>query len=168
MHRFNALPAVALILALAVIAAVFPADASAQSPVRAERAIGIMTDPTRSPQDRINAANDLAVSGRDSDAATQALIGIMSNDPVPAVRAAAARALGASAFPSAAPIQAVIQTLNSDSSAQVRLAAVQALDILGVDSASAVAALRNAASNDASPEVRQAAQGVYNRLTSNS
>ena len=151
MKPLEILIAVALVLVPAAMGTVFPTDANAQSPARVESAIAILTDPNQPPEQRISAAEDLGALGQDSDAATQALIGVMSNDPVPAVRAAAARALGASAFPSAAPIQAVIQTLNSDSSAQVRLAAVQALNILGVDSASAVAALQNAASNDLEP-----------------
>jgi hypothetical protein len=93
-------------LTLLAMGTAWVTGANAQSSSRVESAIAIMTDSTRSPQDRISAADDLGAFGQDSDAATQALMGVMSNDPLPAMRAAAARELGASAFPSGSPIQA--------------------------------------------------------------
>ena len=119
--------------------------AQSQSAADVENAIGILTDTSNSPQDRINAARNLAALGQDSDSAAQALIGVLSSDPNPAVRSAAAPALGSAAFPSASPIQALIQALNSDSSPEVRRAAVKGLSVIGVDSASALQALQNAA-----------------------
>jgi hypothetical protein len=141
--------------------------AQSQSAAEVQKAIGILTNPSNSPQDRINAARDLAVFGQDSDSAAQTLIGVLSSDPNPAVRSAAAIAIGSAAFPSASPIQALIQALNSDSSPDVRRAAVQGLDVIGVDSASALEALQSAAQNDPDPGVRQAARAVYNRFSSN-
>ncbi|MBI5578895.1 MAG: HEAT repeat domain-containing protein [Deltaproteobacteria bacterium] len=138
-----------------------------QSAGDVQKALGILANPSNSPQDRINAARDLAVFGQDSDSAVQGLIGVLSSDPNPAVRSAAALALGSAAFPSASPIQALIQALNSDSSPEVRRAAVQGLNVVGVDSAPALQALQSAAQNETDPGVRQAAQAVYNRFSSN-
>jgi len=143
------------------------AGAQSQYAAEAQKAIGILTNPSNSPQDRINAARDLAVFGKDSDSATQALIGVLSSDPNPSVRSMAAIAIGSAALPSGSPIQALIQALNSDSSPEVRLAAVQGLNVVGVDSASALQALQRAAQNDPDPGVRQAAQAIYNRFTNN-
>ena len=155
----------ALLIAAAVLT--FATVAQSQSAADVQNAIGILTNPSNSPQDRINAARNLAVFGQDSDSAAQALIGVLSSDPNPAVRSAAALALGSAAFPSASPILALIQALNSDSSPEVRRAAVQGLDVVGVDSASALQALQSAAQNDPDPGVRQTAQAVYNRFSSN-
>jgi HEAT repeat protein len=155
--------------ALLVAAVILTSATGAQSQSAAEvqKAIGDLTDTSNSLQNRINAARDLAVLGRDSDSAAQALIGVLSGDPNPAVRSEAALALGSAAFPSASPIQALIQALNSDSSPEVRRAAVQGLNVVGVDSASALQALQSAAQNDPDPGVRQAAQAVANRFSSN-
>jgi HEAT repeat protein len=166
MKRVASFRAAAIGMALAAVIVMAPAEAGAQSAAAVQSTIGILTDASRSTADRANAARDLAVLAQDSDAATQALIGVIATDPDPAVRAAALRALGHQAFPSAAPIQAAVQALSSDASAEVRLAAVQALNILAVDSASGTAALQNAAANDSDAGVRQAAQAVYARLTS--
>jgi HEAT repeat protein len=166
MKRVESFRVVGLCVALAAAVIGGAANAYAQSAAAVQSTIGILTDASRSTADRANAARDLAVLAQDSDAATQALIGVIGADPDPAVRAAALRALGHQAFPSAAPIQAAVQALSSDASAEVRLAAVQALNILAVDSASGTAALQNAAANDSDPGVRQAAQAVYTRLTS--
>lgn len=157
---FSALLIGAVILASAT-------GAQSQSAVDVQKAIGILTDTSNSIQNRIRAARDLAVFGRDSDSAAQALIGVLSSDPNPAVRSEAALALGSAAFPSASPIQALIQALNSDSSPEVRRAAVQGLNVVGVDSASALQALQSAAQNDRDPGVRQAAQSIANRFSSN-
>jgi len=158
--------AVSVLLMGAVILA-SATGAQSQSAADVQNAIGILTDTSNSPQDRINAARDLAVFGKDSDSATQALIGVLSSDPNPSVRSMAAIAIGSAALPSGSPIQALIQALNSDSSPEVRLAAVQGLNVVGVDSASALQALQRAAQNDPDPGVRQAAQAVYNRFSSN-
>lgn len=155
----------ALIIAASVLA--FATGVRSQSDADVQNAIGILTDASKSLQDRIDAARNLAVLGRDSDSAAQALIGVLASDPNPAVRSAAALALGSAAFPSASPIEALVQALNSDSSPQVRRAAVQGLDVVGVDSAPALQALRGAAQNDPDPGVRQAAQAVCNRFSSN-
>jgi HEAT repeat protein len=155
----------ALLIAATVLA--FATSAQSQSAADVQNAIGILTDTSNSLQSRINAARDLAVFGQDSDSAAQALIGVLSGDPNPAVRSASALALGSAAFPSASPIQALIQALNSDSSPEVRRAAVRGLDVVGVDSASALQALQSAAQNDPDPGVRQAALAVYNRFSSN-
>jgi HEAT repeat protein len=142
-------------------------SAQSQSAADVQKAINILTDVSRSPQERIGAARDLGVLGQDSDSAAQALIGVLSSDPNSAVRSAAAVAIGTGAFPSASPIQALIQALNSDSSPEVRLAAVKGLEVIGVDSASALQALKNAADNDPDSGVRQLAQAVYKRFSSN-
>jgi len=155
----------ALLMATVILASA--TGAQSQSAVDVQKAIGILTDTSNSIQNRIRAARDLAVFGRDSDSAAQALIGVLSSDPNPSVRSAAALALGSTAFPSASPIQALIQALNSDSSPEVRRAAVQGLNVVGVDSASALQALQSAAQNDPDPGVRQAAQAVANRFSSN-
>ena len=155
----------ALLMATVILASA--TWAQSQSAVEVQKAINILTDTSNSLQNRINAARDLAVLGRDSDSAAQALIGVLSSDPNPAVRSEAALALGSAAFPSASPIQALIQALNSDSSPEVRRAAVQGLNVVGVDSASALQALQSAARNDPDPGVRQAAQVVANRFSSN-
>jgi HEAT repeat protein len=152
-------------MAAAVLA--FATGAQSQSTDEVQNAIAILTDTSNSLQSRINAARNLAVFGQDSDSAAQALIGVLSGDPNPAVRSAAAVALGSAAFPSASPIQALIQALNSDGSPEVRRAAVQGLNVVGVDSASALQALQTAAQNDPDPGVRQTAQAVYTRLSSN-
>jgi HEAT repeat protein len=152
-------------LLMAAVILVSAAGAQSQYAAEAQKAIGILTNSSNSPQDRINAARDLAVFGKDSDSAAQALIGVLSSDPNPAVRSMAAIAIGSAAFPSDSPIQALIQALNSDSSPEVRLAAVQGLSVIGADSASALQALQIAAQDNTDPGVRQAAQTVYNRLT---
>jgi hypothetical protein len=108
-----------------------------QSAADVQKAIGILTNPSNSPQERINAAWNLAALGQDSDSAAQALIGVPSSDPNPAVRSAAAVALGSAAFPSASPIQALIQALNADSSPEVRLSAVKGLEVIGVGTSAA-------------------------------
>jgi HEAT repeat protein len=141
--------------------------AQAQSAADVQNAIGILTNLSNSPQERITAARNLAVLGQDSDSAAQALIGVLSSDPNSGVRSEAALALGSAAFPSASPIQALIQALASDSSPDVRRAAVQGLTVVGVDSPSALQALQSAAQNDPDPGVRETAQAVYNRFTSN-
>jgi HEAT repeat protein len=141
--------------------------AQSQSAAEVQKAIGILTNPSNSPQDRINAARDLAVFGQDSDSAAQALIGVLSGDPNPALRSMAALALGSAALPSDSPIQALIQAMNSDSSPEVRLSAVKGLSVIGADSASALEALQLAAQNNTDPGVRQAAQAIYNRFTNN-
>jgi HEAT repeat protein len=115
---------------------------------------------------RIIAARNLAVMGQDSNSAAQALIGVMSSDPNPAVRSAAAAALGSAAFRSTDPIQTLIQALNSNSSPEVRLTAVKGLEVIGVDSESTLEALQNAGANDSHPGVRRFAQAVYNRFSS--
>lgn len=157
---------VSALLVGAVILSSAP-GAQSQSAADVQKAIGILTNPSNSPQERINAARDLGVLGQDSDSAAQALIGALSSDPNPAVRSAAAVAIGSGAFPSASPIQALIQALNSDSSPEVRLSAVKGLEVIGVDSASALQALKNAADNDPDAGVRQLAQAVYKRFSSN-
>ena len=157
------------LVSVLLIGAVVPASATgakSQSAADVQYAIGILTYPSTSPQERINAARNLAVFGQDSDSAAQALIGVLSSDPEPAVRSAAALAIGSAAFPSAAPIQALIQALNSDSSPEVRLAAVKGWEVIGVDSESALQALQSAATNDPDPGVRQLAQAVCNRFSS--
>jgi HEAT repeat protein len=141
--------------------------ALSQSAAVVQNAIGILTDTSNSPQERIAAARDLGALAQDSDSAVQALIAALSNDPNPAVRSAATSAIGSAAFPSASPIEALIQALGSDSSSEVRRTAVEGLSIIGVDSASALQALQNAAKNDPDPGVRQAALAVYNRFSSN-
>ncbi len=158
---------VAAAIRIAACVLAFAAGVQAQSGADVQNAIGILTDTSNSPQDRINAARNLAVFGQDSNAAGQALIGVLSSDPNPAVRSAAAVALGSAALPSAAPIQALIQALDSDSSPEVRRAAVRGLEVVGVDSPAALQALQTAAQNDPDPGVRQAAQAVYDRFTSN-
>jgi HEAT repeat protein len=158
---------VASVLLIAASMLALATGVQAQSSDDVQKAIGILTDTSKSPQDRINAARNLAVFGQDSKAAGQALIGVLSNDPNPAVRSAAAVALGSAALPSASPIQALIQALDSDSSPEVRRAAVRGLEVVGVDSSAALQALQAAAQNDPDPGVRQAAQAVYNRFTSN-
>lgn len=165
MKRLWMLRILSIGILMAAVAGIAP-EAGAQSATAVQSTIDILTDASRSTTDRVNAARDLAVLGRDSDSATQALIGVLSSDASPAVRAAAARALGLQAFPSETPIQAAIQALAGDTSAEVRLAAVQALNILGVDSSAALAALQSAAAKDPDPGVRQAARTVYARLTS--
>jgi HEAT repeat protein len=157
--------AAALLIAASVLA--LATGVQAQSGTDVENAIGILTDTSNSPQDRINAARNLAVFGQDSNAASQALIGVLSGDPNPSVRSAAAVALGSAALPSASPIHALIQALDSDSSPEVRRAAVRGLEVVGVDSPAALQALQTAAQKDPDPGVRQAAQAVYNRFTSN-
>ena len=154
-------------LLIGAVILVSATGAQSQSAADVQKAIGILTDTSNSIQNRIRAARDLAVLGRDSDSAAQALIGVLTSDPSPAVRSEAALALGSAAFPSASPIQALIQALNSDSSPEVRRAAVQGLNVVGVDSASALQALQSAAQNDLDPGVRQAAQAVANRFSSN-
>jgi HEAT repeat protein len=154
----------ALILGALILASA--TGVQSQSAADVQNAIGILTNPSNSPQDRINAARNLGVLGQDSNSAAEALIGVLSSDPNPAVRSAAAVALGSAAFPSDAPIQALIQALNSDSSPEVRLAAVKGLEVVGVDSDSALQALQSAAANDSNPGVRQLAQAVYNRFSS--
>jgi HEAT repeat protein len=155
----------ALIVGAAILASA--TGAQSQSAADVQKAIGILTNPLNSPQERINAARDLGVLGQDSDSAAQALTGVLSSDPNPAVRSAAAVAIGSGAFPSASPIQALIQALKSDSSPEVRLSAVKGLEVIGVDSASALQALKNAADNDPDSGVRQLAQAVYKRFSSN-
>jgi HEAT repeat protein len=156
----SALLILASVLALAT-------GVQAQSAAEVQTAIAILTDASNSLQDRINAARDLAVFGQDSNVAAQALIGVLSSDPNPAVRSASALALGSAAFPSTSSIEALIQALNSDSSPEVRRAAVQGLDVVGVDAPAALQALQNAAQNDPDPGVCQAARVVYNRFSSN-
>lgn len=155
----------ALLMGAVVLASA--TGAQSQSAADVQKAIGILTNTSNSPQERTNAAWNLAALGQDSDSAAQALIGVLSGDPNPAVRSAAAQALGSAAFPSASPIQALIQALNTDSSPEVRLSAVKGLEVVGVDSESALQALKNAAANDADPGVRQLAQAVYKRFSSN-
>jgi HEAT repeat protein len=155
----------AMLIGAAVLVSV--TGAHSQSAAEMQNAIGILTDPSKSPQERINAARDLGVLGQDSDSAAQALTGVLSSDPNPAVRSAAAVAIGTGAFPSASPIQALIQALNSDSSPEVRLAAVRGLEVIGVDSESALQALKSAAANDPDSGVRQLAQTVAKRFSSN-
>lgn len=157
--------AVSALLAGAAIL-VIVTGAQSQSAADVQNAIGILTDPSKSPQERINAARDLGVFGQDSNSAAQALIGVLSSDPNPAVRSAAAVAIGTGAFPSGSPIQALIQALNSDSSPEVRLAAVKGLEVIGGDSESALQALKNAAANDPDSGVRQLAQAVAKRFSS--
>jgi HEAT repeat protein len=156
----------ALLIAASVLA--LATGVQAQSAAEVQSAIDILTDASNSLQHRINAVRNLAVFGQDSNVAAQALIGVLSSDPNPAVRSASALAIGSGAFPSASPIEALIQALNSDSSPEVRQAAVQGLDVVGVDSPAALQALQSAAQNDPDPGVRQAARAVYNRFTSNS
>jgi len=143
--------AVAVLLTAAVVLA-SATVAQSQSDALVQNAIGILTDKSRSPQERIGAARDLGVLGQDSDSAAQALIGVLSSDGNPAVRSAAAVALGSAAFPSASPIQALIQALNSDSSPEVRLAAVKGLEVIGVDSDSALQALKTPQAMTRTPE----------------
>ena len=167
MKIISSVKAVVAALLIAATLFTFVTGAQAQSEAEAQNAIGILTDTSNSLQDRINAARNLAVFGKNSDSAAQALIGVLSDDPNPAMRSAAALALGSAAFPSASPIQALIQALNSDSSPEVRRAAVQGLGVIGADSPSALQTLQITGQNNTDPGVRQAAQAVYNRLTSN-
>jgi HEAT repeat protein len=155
------------VLLMGAIVLASPTGAQSQSAADVQKAIGILTDLSNSPQKRINAAWNLAALGQDSDSAAHALIGALSGVPNPAVRSAAAQALGSAAFPSASPIQALIQALNTDSSPEVRLSAVKGLEVVGVDSESALQALKNAAANDSDPGVRQLAQAVFKRFSSN-
>jgi HEAT repeat protein len=138
----------------------------AQSAAFIQNAIGVLTDASNPAESRINAARDLSVLARDSDAATAALMGVLANDPTPAVRSAAAAAIGYAAFPSAAPIQALIQALSSDGSPEVRAAAANGLGVVGVDSDAALQALKTAAAGDADPQVRAIAKTVFERLSS--
>ena len=158
--------AVSALLVGAVILA-SATGAQSQSAADVQKAIGVLNDTSTSIQNRIRAARDLAVLGRDSDSAAQALIGVLSSDPNPAVRSMAALALGSAALPSDSPLQALIQAMNSDSSPEVRLSAVKGLSVIGADSASALEALQLAAQNNTDPGVRQAAQAVANRFSSN-
>jgi HEAT repeat protein len=167
LKTISSLKGVVSALLMAATVLTFATGVQSQSAADVQNAIGILTDTSNSTQKRISAARDLAVFGQDSNSAAQALIGVLSGDPDPAVRSAAAVALGSAAFPSASPIQALIQALNSDSSPEVRRAAVRGLDVVGVDSDSALQALQSAAQNDPDPGVRQAAQAVYNRFSSN-
>ena len=81
--------AVSVLLMGAVILA-SATGVQSQSAADVQNAIGILTDTSNSPQERIDAARDLAVLGQDSDSAAQALTGVLSSDPNPAVRSAAA------------------------------------------------------------------------------
>lgn len=141
--------------------------AHAQTAELIQNAIGVLTNPSNPAENRINAARDLSVLARNSDAATAALMGVLANDSTPTVRSAAAAAIGYAAFPSAAPIQALIQALSSDSSPDVRMAAANGLGVVGVDSDSALQALKAAAAGDADPQVRAIARTIAERLSSN-
>lgn len=142
-------------------------EAWSQSAAVVQNAIGILTDSSTSPQERVAAARDLGALGQDSESAAQALSAALSSDPNPAVRSEAAAAIGSAAFPSTAAIGALIQALNSDGSSEVRRAAVEGLSIIGADSTETLQALQKTAKSDSDPEVRRAAQAVYDRFSSN-
>lgn len=165
----NATTSLKLFVLLLAAAAIFPASAgrTQSNEASVQAAIGVLTDLKKGPEERINAARDLAVLGQDSNSAAEALMGALANDPNAGVRSVAAVAIGNAAFPSDAPIQALIRALASDTSADVRLAAVRGLSVIGVDSASALAALQSAAANDTDPRVKDLAQAIANRFSSN-
>ena len=79
-----------------------PSAAMADSAAQTASQVKILQDASKSPQERSAAALELGVAGLDSDAAAQALVGIIENDSDPKVRASAAKALGMVGLPQAA------------------------------------------------------------------
>ena len=156
----------AFLFLLTVFLLNLPGAAMAGSAAQIASQVEILQDTSKSSQERSAAAQELGVVGLDSDAAAQALVGIIENDSEPKVRASAAKALGMVGLPQAAYIQTLIQTLQNDDSPEVRYAAAEGLRIIGVDSASAKQALINAAENDSNAEVRRMASKVYDQITS--
>ena len=151
---------------LAVFLLNLPGAVMAGSAAQIASQVEILQDTSKGSQERSAAAQELGVVGLDSDAAAQALVGIIENDSDPKVRASAAEALGMVGLPQAAYIQTLIQTLQNDGSPEVRYAAAEGLRIIGVDSPSAKQALKNTAENDSNAKVRQIAIEVYNQITS--